>query len=120
MKEQVALPVRAAACFAAFCLKFIRVLMLGDEGATFVAATDERQVGIVFRTAARMVELHPELERRVQPYKSELKVPSGARHSFNPEISRCSGTTRWQGFIDARNRLRSVPTFCPQFAHIYP
>jgi phage terminase large subunit-like protein len=51
-------------------------LMLGEEGATVVvAATDERQAGIVFRTAARMVELHPELAKRVQPYKSELKVP---------------------------------------------
>jgi phage terminase large subunit-like protein len=51
-------------------------LMLGEEGASVVvAATDERQAGIVFRTATRMVELHPELERRVQPYKTELRVP---------------------------------------------
>lgn len=51
-------------------------LMTGGEGASVVvAATDERQAGIVFRTAARMVELHPALASRVQPYKSELRVP---------------------------------------------
>jgi hypothetical protein len=33
-------------------------LMLGEEGASVVvAAVDERQAGIVFKTAARMVEL---------------------------------------------------------------
>lgn len=51
-------------------------LLLGDEGAVVVvAATDERQAGLVFRTAARMVELHGDLARRVQPYKTELRVP---------------------------------------------
>ena len=51
-------------------------LMLGEEGSTVVvAATDERQASIVFRTAARMVELHPELAGRVQVYKTELRVP---------------------------------------------
>jgi phage terminase large subunit-like protein len=51
-------------------------LMCGDEGATvIVAAVDERQAGIVFGIAARMVELCDELENRVQPYKTELKVP---------------------------------------------
>ena len=38
-------------------------LLLGDEGAVVVVtATDERQASLVFRTAVRMVELHPELE----------------------------------------------------------
>ena len=31
-----------------------------------VTATDERQAGLVFRTAVRMVELHAELDARVQ------------------------------------------------------
>src|SRR5262245_38332599 len=36
-------------------------LLLGEEGArVVVAACDERQAGIVFSTAARMVELNPE------------------------------------------------------------
>ena len=51
-------------------------LLLGDEGAVVVVtATDERQASLVFRTAVRMVELHPELERRVQPFRTELRVP---------------------------------------------
>ena len=51
--------------------------MLGDEGASVVVvATDERQAGIVFSTAARMVELQPELERRIQVYQDRLVVPA--------------------------------------------
>lgn len=52
-------------------------LMTGGEGATvIVAAVDERQAGIVFGVARRMVELHPDLERRVQVYKDRLLVPA--------------------------------------------
>jgi phage terminase large subunit-like protein len=41
-------------------------LLEGDEGASVVvAATDERQAGIVFATAARMVELSEDLPSRV-------------------------------------------------------
>ena len=51
-------------------------LMEGEEGASVVvAATDERQAGIVFRTAARMVELNPDLAARIVPYKDRLYVP---------------------------------------------
>lgn len=51
-------------------------LMLGGEGASVVvAATDERQAGIVFGTARRMVELHEDLSSRVQVYKDRLYVP---------------------------------------------
>lgn len=51
-------------------------LMLGEEGASVVvAATDERQAGIVFGTARRMVELHDDLASRVQVYKDRLVVP---------------------------------------------
>ncbi|TSE00665.1 terminase [Skermania sp. ID1734] len=51
-------------------------LMLGEEGASVVvAARDERQAGIVFGTARRMVELSPELLDRVQVFKERLVVP---------------------------------------------
>ncbi|PJE23672.1 MAG: terminase [Mycobacterium sp.] len=48
----------------------------GDGAAVIVAAVDERQAGIVFGVAARMVALHPELESRVQVFKDRLEVPS--------------------------------------------
>lgn len=52
-------------------------LMTGGEGATvIVAAVDERQAGIVFKVAARMVELNDELASRVQVFKDRLVVPS--------------------------------------------
>ena len=51
-------------------------LMLGDEAASVVvAATDERQAGIVFKTATRMVELNEDLSSRVQVFKDRLVVP---------------------------------------------
>lgn len=52
-------------------------LMLGGEGATVVVvAVDERQAGIVFGAAVRMVELHTDLASRVVVYKDKLVVPS--------------------------------------------
>lgn len=52
-------------------------LMTGGEGATvIVAAVDERQAGIVFKAAARMVELNADLASRVQVFKDRLVVPS--------------------------------------------
>jgi len=52
-------------------------LMTGGDGATvIVAAVDERQAGIVFGVAARMVELNDELASRVQVFKDRLVVPS--------------------------------------------
>ena len=61
-------------------------LMTGGEGATvIVAAVDERQAGIVFNVAARMVELNDELASRVQVFKDRLVVPSrGASFSCLP------------------------------------
>lgn len=51
-------------------------LLLGQEGASVVVvAYDERQAGIVFKTAVRMVELHEDLASRVQIYQDRLKVP---------------------------------------------
>jgi phage terminase large subunit-like protein len=52
-------------------------LLEGGEGATVVVvAVDERQAGIVFGIARRMVELSDELDDRVQVYKDRLTVPS--------------------------------------------
>ncbi|KLO30914.1 hypothetical protein ABW16_04205 [Mycolicibacter heraklionensis] len=52
-------------------------LMTGGEGATvIVAAVDERQAGIVFGLAARMVELNADLATRVQVFKDRLVVPA--------------------------------------------
>lgn len=52
-------------------------LMNGGEGATvIVAAVDERQAGIVFGIASRMVALSPELDARIAVYKDRLLVPS--------------------------------------------
>lgn len=78
-------------------------LLCGEEGASVVvAATDERQAGIVFRIAARMVELHPDLERRVQPYKDRLVVPGrGASFAVLPaEAKRLEGLDPTLAIID--------------------
>jgi len=57
-------------------------LLAGEEGAgVVVVATDERQAALCHRQAARMVELHPDLERRVQVYADALTVPA-RRSSF--------------------------------------
>ncbi|EXF24275.1 terminase [Nesterenkonia sp. AN1] len=51
-------------------------LILGEEGASVVvAAVNEQQAGIVFRTAARMVELNEDLSTRVHIFKDRLEVP---------------------------------------------
>lgn len=51
-------------------------LFEGEEGASVVvAATDERQAGIVFKTAARMVELNEDLSSRCQVFKDRLYIP---------------------------------------------
>lgn len=78
-------------------------LTLGEEGASVVvAATDERQAGIVFRAAARMVELHPELESRVQTYKDRLVVPErGASFTCLPaEPKRLEGLDPTLAILD--------------------
>jgi phage terminase large subunit-like protein len=65
-------------------------LLLGEVGArVVVVATDERQAGIVFAAAARMVELHPELARRVQVYADRLQVPGrGASLRTLPAVAK--------------------------------
>jgi phage terminase large subunit-like protein len=63
-------------------------LLLGQEGASVVvAATDERQASLCFGVAARMVELHPELEARVQVFQDKLVVPArGAGFQVLPAV----------------------------------
>ncbi|MHA7664469.1 terminase TerL endonuclease subunit [Mycolicibacterium sp. HS_4_1] len=51
-------------------------LFEGGEGATVcVVAVDERQAGIIFGIARRMVELDSELAGRVQTFKERLVIP---------------------------------------------
>ena len=63
-------------------------LLLGEEGArVVVAACDERQAGLVFGAAVRMVELNPELESRVQVFQDRLVVPArGASFTVLPAV----------------------------------
>lgn len=63
-------------------------LMEGVEGASVVvAATDERQARLCFDVARRMVELNPELERRVQVFQDRLVVPDrGASFQVLPAV----------------------------------
>jgi phage terminase large subunit-like protein len=51
-------------------------LFLGGEGAVVcVVAVDERQAGIVFNIARRMVELNDDLASRCQVFKERLHIP---------------------------------------------
>lgn len=53
------------------------VLFTGGEGANVVVfAVDERQAGLAFNAARRMVELSPELAARCQVFKEKLFIPS--------------------------------------------
>lgn len=69
-------------------------LMDGGEGATvIVCAVDERQAGIIFRIAQRMVELNDALAARVQVFKDRMEVPArGASfHCLPAEPKRLEG-----------------------------
>lgn len=57
-------------------LALYRFLTGNDGTSVIVAAVDERQAGIVFGIASRMVALHPELERRVLIFKDRLEIPA--------------------------------------------
>jgi phage terminase large subunit-like protein len=83
-------------------------LMLGAEGAqVVVAACDERQAGLCFGAARRMVELHPELERRVQVYQDHLYVPArGASFQVLPAVAkRLEGLDFTLAIIDEAGRV---------------
>ncbi|WBP93865.1 terminase large subunit [Mycolicibacterium neoaurum] len=69
-------------------------LFEGGEAATIcVVAVDERQAGIIFNIARRMVELDEHLARRVVVYKERLEIPSrGAEfHVLPAEPKRLEG-----------------------------
>lgn len=58
------------------CVPALYELFLGEMGASVVvAAVDERQAGIIFNTAVRMIELNAELSRRVQVYRDKIVCP---------------------------------------------
>ena len=83
-------------------------LVAGAEGAqVVVVATDERQAGIVHRVASRMVELHPELEARVQQYADALTVPvRGSSLQVLPAVpKRLEGLDYTLAIVDEAGRV---------------
>jgi phage terminase large subunit-like protein len=72
-----------------------------------VVATDERQAGLCFRAAARMVELHPDLEARVQVYADQLTVPGrGASFTVLPAVpKRLEGLDYTLAILDEAGRI---------------
>jgi phage terminase large subunit-like protein len=83
-------------------------LLAGAEGAqVVVVATDERQAGIVHRVASRMVELHPELEARVQQYADQLTVPArGSSFQVLPAVpKRLEGLDFTLAIVDEAGRV---------------
>lgn len=78
-------------------------LMLGQEGASVVvAATDDRQARIVFATAVRMTELHPDLRGRCEVLKDHIRVPErGATFQVLPaEAKRLEGLDPTLAILD--------------------
>jgi len=83
-------------------------LLCGPEGASVVVvATDERQARLCFGVAARMVELHPELAKRVQVYQSQLLVPArGASFQVLPAVAkRLEGLDYSTAILDEFGRM---------------
>jgi phage terminase large subunit-like protein len=83
-------------------------LLAGAEGAqVVVVATDERQAGLCHRIASRMVELHPELEARVQQYADALTVPSrGSSFQVLPAVAkRLEGLDFTLAIVDEAGRV---------------
>jgi phage terminase large subunit-like protein len=82
-------------------------LLAGAEGAQVVVATDERQAGLCHRIASRMVELHPELEQRVQQYADQLTVPArGSSFQVLPAVpKRLEGLDFTLAIVDEAGRV---------------
>jgi phage terminase large subunit-like protein len=83
-------------------------LLAGVDGAqVVVVATDERQASLAFRAAARMVELHPALEARVQVYADQLTVPArGASFQVLPAVpKRLEGLDYTLASVDEAGRV---------------
>jgi phage terminase large subunit-like protein len=83
-------------------------LLAGADGAqVVVVATDERQAGLTFRIAVRMVELHPELEARVQLFHDHMTVPArGASFHVLPAVGkRLEGLDYTLALVDEAGRV---------------
>jgi phage terminase large subunit-like protein len=83
-------------------------LLCGVEGAqVVVVATDERPAGLCFRAASRMVELHPDLESRVQLYADHMAVPErGASFTVLPAVpKRLEGLDYTLAIVDEAGRV---------------
>ncbi|SLL01421.1 phage terminase [Mycobacteroides abscessus subsp. abscessus] len=78
-------------------------LFEGGEAATVVVvAVDERQAGIIFGIARRMVELHDELASRVQVFKEKLVIPgrNAEFHVLPAEPKRLEGLNYTLAVLD--------------------
>jgi phage terminase large subunit-like protein len=83
-------------------------LFAGTDGAqVVVVATDERQAGLAFRAAVRMVELNPDLERRVQLFQNRMVVPKrGASFQVLPAVpKRLEGLDYTLAILDEAGRI---------------
>jgi phage terminase large subunit-like protein len=83
-------------------------LLAGADGAqVVVVATDERQAGLTFRIATRMVELNPKLEARVQLYHDHMTVPArGASFHVLPAVpKRLEGLDYTLALVDEAGRV---------------
>jgi len=83
-------------------------ILAGAEGAqVVVVATDERQAGLCHRVASRMVELHPDLEGRVQQYADALMVPArGSSFQVLPAMAkRLEGLDYTLAIVDEAGRV---------------
>ncbi|MDN4518147.1 terminase large subunit [Mycolicibacterium austroafricanum] len=78
-------------------------LFTGGEGATVcVVAVDERQAGIVFNIARRIVELDDDLASRCQVFKEKLRVPNtdSTFHCLPAEAKRLEGLDYTLAILD--------------------
>jgi phage terminase large subunit-like protein len=83
-------------------------LLAGEDGAqVVVVATDERQAGLCHRAASRMVELHPELDARIQVYADALTVPArGSSLQVLPSVpKRLEGLDFTLAIVDEAGRV---------------
>ena len=83
-------------------------LFEGGEGATVcVVAVDERQAGIVFNIARRMIELHDDLADRCQVFKEKLIIPArdAQFHCLPAEPKRLEGLDYTLAIVDEAGRV---------------
>ena len=89
---------------AALC---VYTLFTGPEGTSVVvAAVDQRQAELTFKTAARMVELNPELLARCQVFRERLEIPAkgGTFVALPAEAKRLrDSTTPWRSWTKSES-----------------